>query len=164
MKRLILLLLVVFMVMGILAGCASKWQTFDEFFGTFDDVSDANGVKKILSGYQYEQKSLEIADNFVFDSIEVWGNNWSGAISVTDMDVNVAIRKAFEEESDREQFYQKVLEQLTSEFGEGSQGTLESGTEYIGWEEKGWKLSVMMTTFRDLPAVSVVYYHMMDEA
>jgi hypothetical protein len=161
MKRLILFTLVVIIVMGVLAGCASKeWQTFNEFFGEFKDVPDEGGVKKILSGYQYEQKSVEMAQNFLFDRIEVWGNEWSGAINVTDIDVGVTIRKSFEEESDRDQFYQKVLEQLTSEFGKGSEGTLESGTEYIGWEDSGWKASVMMTTFRDLPAVSVMYHAM----
>lgn len=157
MKRIFLLLLVIFIVMGVFTGCASKWQTFSDFFGEFEDVSDASGVKGILTGYKYEHRSIEEADNFLFDGVEVWDVEWSGSIFVAGDDIGATIRKSFDDESDRDQFYEEVLEQLTSEYGEGTEGTLETGTSYIGWEGEDWKLAVMMSTLQDLPIVSVTY-------
>ncbi len=138
MKRWLLLLFIVVMSVGLLAGCAPKqWSTFEDFIADFQDAPDPNTVKGLLSGYKVNQTSAEVAENFTFENLKVWNSEWEGHIySSTDeymSNVGVGLWKGFEKQEDRDAFYKSVSDQLTAEFGEGNPVYDDDGNEGLEW-------------------------------
>ncbi len=139
MKRGLLLLFIVVMSVGLLAGCAPKqWNTFEDLVADFQDAPEPNTVKGYLSGYKVTQTSAEVAENFTFENLKVWNNEWEGHIFASSdermSNVGVSLWNSFEKQEDRDAFYKAVSDQLTSEFGEGNPVYDDDGNEGLEWD------------------------------
>jgi hypothetical protein len=131
MNRRLLIFTVSLVLLGLLTACApTQWSAYGSFFGQFEEISNVGDnlessvsqVKELMTGYNAKVVTEGNAALCHFRNVSVGGVRWEEAVitPVSNNGITVGLKQTFEDEKSCDEFYEKVANQLTDEYGEQS--------------------------------------------